>query len=50
MQDMFGLAMLFELSQKNRRRRCRREFDYLSRKPSLAVRLRRLLGALRAQK
>jgi len=49
MQDMFGLAMLFELSQKNRRR-CRREFDHLPREPSLAVRLRRLLGALRAQK
>jgi len=49
MQDMFGLAMLFELSQKNRRR-CRREFDHLSRKPSLAARLRRLLGALRVQK
>ena len=49
MQDMFGLAMLFELSQKNHRR-CRREFDHLSRKPSLAARLRRLLGVFRTQK
>ncbi len=30
MQDMFALAMLFELSQKNRQRRPR-EFDHLSR-------------------
>ena len=49
MQDMFALALLFELSQKNRCRRPR-EFDHLSRKPSLAARLRRLFGALRARK
>jgi hypothetical protein len=45
MQDMFGLAMLFELSQKDGRRK--HEFDHLRETAPLRTRLFRLLRALR---
>jgi hypothetical protein len=48
MQDMFGLAMLFELSQKDGRRK--HEFDHLRETTLLRTRLFRFLRALRIPK
>lgn len=44
MQDMFGLAMLFELSRKDGRRK--HEFDHLCERTPIRSRLYRLVQSL----
>lgn len=48
MQDMYGLAVLFELSQKDGRRK--HEFDHLRETPPLRTRFFRFLRTLRLSK
>jgi len=48
MHDMFGFAMLFELSSKDGRRK--HEFDHLIEKHPLRARLRRIARLFRLMK